>query len=84
MTRKHTRTTVGKYPKKYELCENQFVNSIDFKHHIKTHSYKEAKFKWDCDFVGKSKESLEVHEENWTFHGKNFSSWHFHPLFSWK
>ena len=62
MTRKHTHTNVVKYPKKCDLCEKQFGNATEFKQHMKTHSYKEAKFKCeDCDFVGKSKETMEVH-----------------------
>ena len=62
MTRKHTKINTVKYPKKCDLCEKQFGNAAEFKQHMKTHSYKEAKFKCeDCDFVGKSKETMEVH-----------------------
>ena len=32
------------------------------KKHMKTHSYKEAKFKCeDCEFVGQCRETMEVH-----------------------
>ena len=62
MTRKHTKISTVKYPKKCDLCEKQFGNAAEFKQHMKTHSYKEAKFKCeDCNFVGKSKETMEVH-----------------------
>ena len=54
MTRKHTQTNSVKYPKKCYLCEKQFGNPTEFKQHMKTHSYKEAKFKCeDCSFVWK-------------------------------
>ena len=62
MTRKHTKIKTVQYPKKCDLFEEQFGNAAEFKQHMKTHSYKEAKFKCeDCTFVGKWKETMEVH-----------------------
>ena len=70
-TRKHTIVTSTGYPKMCELCEKRFNNSNDFKKHMKTHSYKEAKFKYaDYDFVGKSLETMEVHLGK--FHTDNY------------
>ena len=62
ITRKHTAVASVGYPKYCELCEKQFVNAGDMKRHMKTHSFKSAKFKCeDCDFVGQSQETMEVH-----------------------
>ena len=62
LTRKHTIISTTGYPKICELCEKKFNNSNDFKKHMKTHSYKEARFKCeDCDFVGKCLETMEIH-----------------------
>ena len=70
-TRKHTIITTTGYPKMCELCDKSFNNSTDFKKHMRTHSYKEAKYKCeDCDFVGKSLETMEVHLGK--FHADNF------------
>ena len=61
LTRKHTNMKNEKYPKKCELCENKFVNHAEMKKHMRSHSYKEAKFKCeDCDFVGERFETMEV------------------------
>ena len=62
LTRKHTIISATGYPRKCELCNKQFNNPNDFKKHMKSHSYKEAKFKCeDCDFVGKCAETMDVH-----------------------
>ena len=51
-----------------ELCEQEFENEKEMKKHLKTHSYKKIEFKCvDCDFVGGSEETMEVH------HGKKHS-----------
>jgi hypothetical protein len=51
-----------KSPRKCELCENKFVNHAEMKKHMKSHSYKKAKFNCeDCDFVGERFETMEVH-----------------------
>ena len=42
--------------------KRKFQNAGDMKKHMKTHSFKEAKFKCeDCDCVGQSRETMEVH-----------------------
>lgn len=62
MSRKHTQISSEEYPKKCDLCELELDNVNDFKKHLRTHSYKEAKFKCqDCNFVGKRIESMDVH-----------------------
>ena len=62
ISRKHTQLVKEKFPKKCELCEKTFVNHAEIKRHMKSHSYKEAKFKCeDCDFVGEKFETMEVH-----------------------
>ena len=62
ITRKHTNMTKEKYPRKCDLCEKKFLNHTEMKRHMKTHSYKEAKFKCeDCEFVGEKFETMEVH-----------------------
>ena len=49
---------------KCELCDQEFEKKKDLKQHIKTHSYIEARFKCvDCDFVGESNETMEIHVE---------------------
>ena len=61
-TRKHTILANGNYPKTCDLCEKQFTNVSEMKKHMKTHSFKKVKFKCeDCDFVGQSRETMEVH-----------------------
>ena len=62
MTKKHTVVSTGCYPKLCDLCEKQFGNASDMKKHIKTHSFKIAKFKCeDCEFFGQSQETMDVH-----------------------
>ena len=62
LTRKHTNITNEKFPRKCDLCENKFGNHAELKRHMKSHSYKEAKFKCeDCEFVGERFETMEVH-----------------------
>ena len=44
------------------LISDTSVNAGDMKRHMRSHSFKEAKFKCeDCDFVGQSRETMEVH-----------------------
>ena len=60
--RKHISTNNEKYPRKCELCDQQFENNKEMKKHMKTHSYKQANFRCeDCDFVGTNKCTIEVH-----------------------
>ena len=62
ITRKHTEASTLKFPKKCDLCEKEYGNSTELRKHLRTHSYKEAKFQCeDCDFVGKSRETMNVH-----------------------
>ena len=50
------------YPRKCELCEEELENIEKMKKHLKRHSYKKAAFQCgDCDFVGESEETMEVH-----------------------
>ena len=47
---------------KCELCDQEFEKQKDLRKHLKSHSYIEARFKCvDCDFVGESNETMEVH-----------------------
>ena len=51
-----------KFPKKCDLCDQDLENEKELKKHLKTHSYKEAKFQCeDCEFVGKTRETMNVH-----------------------
>ena len=59
--KKHTSVNLS-YPRKCELCEEELENIEKMKKHIKRHSYKKAEFKCDdCEFVGESEETMEVH-----------------------
>ena len=61
MARKHT-INVDNKSRKCELCDKEFENDRDMKKHLKTHSYKKVEFKCvDCDFVGASEETMNVH-----------------------
>jgi prefoldin subunit 5 len=61
MARKHTLHFDSK-SKKCELCDKDFENVREIKKHLKTHSYKKVEFKCvECDFVGASEETMEVH-----------------------
>ena len=52
-----------KFPKKCDLCDQDLENEKGLK---KTHSYKEAKFQCeDCEFVGKTRETMNVHVGMW-------------------
>ena len=60
--RKHISTNNEKYPRKCELCDQQFENNKEMKKYMETHSYKQANFRCeDCDFVGTNKCTMEVH-----------------------
>ena len=43
--RKHTSINKAKYPRECELCNEEFGNDKDLRKHMKSHTYKEAKFK---------------------------------------
>ena len=61
MARKHTIHLDNK-SRKCELCEQEFENEKEMKKHLKTHSYKKVEFKCvDCDFVGASEQTMDVH-----------------------
>ena len=61
-TRKHTAISKGGYPKSCDLCESDITSAAMMKIHLKSHSFKEAKFQCeDCEFVGQSKDTMEVH-----------------------
>ena len=61
MARKHT-VTIDSNSTKCELCERTFENASELKIHMKTHSFKKANFKCaDCEFVGTTEETMEVH-----------------------
>ena len=45
-----------------DLCDTELRNAAEMKKHIKSHSYKRANYKCDdCDFVGESEFTMEVH-----------------------
>ena len=70
-TRKHTVISKGGYPKPCDLCGCEVSNAENMKKHLKTHSFKKAQYKCeDCDFVGQSVETMEVH--NGKAHTKDF------------
>jgi rubredoxin len=63
-TKKHTSVDNVKFPKKCDLYEKEIKSATEMKKHIKRHSYKQAKFECDdCDFVGESDLTMEVHIE---------------------
>lgn len=67
MAKKHT-VQVNSKSRKCELCDEEFKNDKEMKSHLVTHSYKKVEFKCvDCDFVGASDKTMEVH------HGKHHS-----------
>jgi hypothetical protein len=56
--KKHTSVDKVKFPKNCDICGKEFKTATEMKKHIKSHSYKQAKFKCDdCDFVC----CMEVH-----------------------
>ena len=62
ITRKHTDTSKLKFPKKCDLCDKDLDSETELRKHLKMHSYKEAKFQCeDCEFVGKTRETMDVH-----------------------
>ena len=62
MRRKHTLTGKEQYPRKCDLCEMNLENQKDMKIHMKTHSYKSARYQCvDCDFCGDSDRTMNVH-----------------------
>ena len=88
-TKKHTSVDKVKFPKKCDICEKEVKTATDMKKHIKSHSFKLAKFKCDdCDFVGESVITMEVHigkdhSENYEcglceFEAKNFENLDIH------
>ena len=71
MRKKHTSRETEKYPIKCDLCEEQIETSVDLKKHMKRHSILGANFKCaDCDFVGESELTMDVH--NGKYHSENF------------
>ena len=61
-TKKHTSVDNVKFPMKCDLCEKEIKTATWMKRHIKRHSFKHARFKCDnCDFVGESELTMEVH-----------------------
>ena len=60
--KKHTAVDTEIYPRFCHLCEENFNDVKEMKKHPLTHSYKKAKYLCDeCDFVGKSVVTMEVH-----------------------
>ena len=56
---------------KCELCDDILESVNDLKKHMKSHPFKHASFKHvECDFVGGSKETMEVHLGK--YHSENF------------
>ena len=49
----HTTIGTGGYPKSCDVCECEITSAAMMKIHLKSHSFKEAKFQCeDCEFVG--------------------------------
>jgi hypothetical protein len=65
MKRKHTKYETLKYPRKCDLCEKTFENGLEFRKHMKLHSFKGTIFGEykceECDFYGNTLEMMEVH-----------------------
>ena len=61
MKRKHTLTGKENYPRKCDLCGLVQDNNKDLKEHMKMHNYKKANYQCDCDFLGDSQRTMEVH-----------------------
>ena len=65
MKRKHTKYETLKYPRKCDLCEKTLENGLELRKHMKLHSFKGTLFGEykceECDFYGKSLETMEVH-----------------------
>ena len=60
--RKHTTIDNEVYPKVCDLCESEITSAENMRKHLKTHSFKDARFKCeDCEFVGESRETMELH-----------------------
>ena len=60
--KKHTTIEIERYPRTCDLCDTELRNAAEMKKHIKSHSYKRANYKCDdCDFVGESEFTMEVH-----------------------
>ena len=70
MSRKHTKIEEI-FPMTCFICEEVLQNNEEKKKHIKTHSYKKAAFRCeDCEFIGSTKVSMDVHSGK--FHSKKF------------
>ena len=62
ITRKHTAISNEVYPKVCHLCESNITSAENMRKHLKSHSFKDARFKCEyCEFVGESKETMELH-----------------------
>ena len=64
--RKHTKALdiqeQEKFPKSCELCDKEIRSNIEFKQHMKTHSYKLIDYRCaECDFMGSSEATMEIH-----------------------
>ena len=62
--KKHTslEIEIEKYPRSCNLCDKVSRNAAEMKKHVISHSYTKANFKCDdCDFVGESEYTMEVH-----------------------
>lgn len=60
--KKHTSVENLKFPKICDFCDEELKTAIEMKKHMRTHSYKEARFKCDdCDFVGQNELTMDVH-----------------------
>ena len=71
MKRKHTITGIEKYPRNCDICDVKVDNQKKLKEHMKTHSYKEAKFKCEeCEFIGENEYTMDVH--NGKLHSDKF------------
>ena len=60
--RKHTLTACETFPKECDICDDLIENKNKLKIHMKLHSYKKAAYKCeDCEFIGESPYTMDVH-----------------------
>lgn len=60
--KKHTSVEMVNFPRSCNICDKELRNAAEMKKHIKSHSYKEANYKCDdCEFIGASDFTMEVH-----------------------
>ena len=62
--KKHSETIQDKFPFTCELCEEELTNKLEFKKHMRTHTYKSenSQFKCvECTFIGENEWTMQIH-----------------------